>query len=254
MGLFDVLSPFLNAIDIELGFFLPPIARWIFLGALAGGISMVLYWVFSSQSKISKLNAQIVEVRKKINTYQGEFVGIQPLLWQSIGLSLKRVGLSIGPVVLASFPLLFLLVWLSNTYGYETPEPGQIIEVRVDPKSAVTSWVPTDTALFKDNAWMVSWPSVGSEATLVDEAGNHLLTLPLTKPVTIIHEKEWWNALVGNPLGYIPLDSPVDAVSIELLPRTELGIDPEWLGWWETVFFASVIVVSLLIKFACRIQ
>ena len=69
-----------------------------------------------------------------------------------------------------------------------------------------------------------------------------------------IHQRRWWNALIGNPAGYLPSPGDVDAVHLGM-PRPEfLPLGPEWLRGWMAYFFGVVIVLSLLLKFLWRLH
>ena len=37
-----------------------------------------------------------------------------------------------------------------------------------------------------------------------DSDGRSLLTLPTAAPVRTVHQRQWWNSLIGNPGGYLP--------------------------------------------------
>ena len=73
-------------------------------------------------------------------------------------------------------------------------------------------------------------------------------------PVSTVHQKRWWNRLIGNPAGYLPSPGDVDAVVLGL-PREEyLPFGPRWLRSWIALFFAVVIIASLGLKFLWRLQ
>jgi hypothetical protein len=64
----------------------------------------------------------------------------------------------------------------------------------------------------------------------------------------------WWNRLIGNPLGYLPDDGPVERIDIDLPPRHVLSVGPEWVRTWLMPFFGALLVTSLLIKIVFRIR
>jgi hypothetical protein len=80
-----------------------------------------------------------------------------------------------------------------------------------------------------------------------------VLERPLSAPVTVLHKTQWWNVLVANPLGYLPPDSPLDRVEIDLPRRELLPFGPWWLRTWEFVFFTTLVAVSLVIKMLFRL-
>lgn len=125
-----------------------------------------------------------------------------------------------------------------------------MLEVRVTPASVVTRWEPDRATT--GAAGRVAWPR--STLDLVDAEGTRLLALPLEHPVPVVHKRAWWNGLFGNPAGYLPEASRVERVEIGLPRERYLESGPAWLGRWETIYFGAVIVLSLAIKVAFRIQ
>ena len=83
--------------------------------------------------------------------------------------------------------------------------------------------------------------------------GDVVGDIALAAPVPTIHKKQWWNRLIGNPLGYLPADSDIDAIEIALPERDYLGFGPSWLRPWYVLFFTILVVGSLAIKMAFRI-
>ncbi len=254
MGLFDLPSPVLAWADGAAGAVLPPVARLVLWALLGSAVSMALYRLLSSQGKMARLKAEIAGTRGEIAAYDGDLDGMRPLLMRSIGLSLRQVALAVGPAVLASLPLLVLLVWLENAYGFALPQPGETIEVRLSPAAADARWQGSGSEGGPGGADHVVWPDDGSAMVLVDGLGHTLLSLPPPAAVPVIHKRLWWNALIGNPLGYLPEESPVDEIEIELPRQRHLDAGPSWLGRWETVFFTVLVLASVAIKVVFHIH
>jgi hypothetical protein len=76
----------------------------------------------------------------------------------------------------------------------------------------------------------------------------------LLAPVPVIHKWQWWNALIGNPVGYLPNNASVDWIKVALPDKEYLGFGPHWLRGWEMPFFISLIVVSIAVKIWWRID
>lgn len=246
MGLFDLPSFALTWIDEQLLSFLPLVVRLILWGVVAGVASMLLYKVLSPQRALNRCKAKAGALKAELNNYDGELSGVWSIAKPLLGTSLRQVGLAATPAVLASLPLLFLLVWVSNEYGHRYPAPGEPVAAHAS-AGADARWVPPAS---NGTADRVEPPRV-----VVSDSGGHTVAdLELSKPVPVIHKRQWWNALIGNPAGYLPEDASVDRVEITL-PRVEVvAIGPNWLRGWEAVFFVSLVLASLGLKFAARIE
>ena len=95
------------------------------------------------------------------------------------------------PTAVAALPILALLYWLDMTYGYRFPAGGEAAAARADP--------PTAEAELVRGAGEAEW----SLAVAVVDGAR--FELPLPKPVPVIYERQWWNAIIGNPAGYLPM-------------------------------------------------
>jgi hypothetical protein len=254
MGLLDLPQPFLTWCDQVMAVGLPAYLRLILWGALGSVLSMGFYRLVSPQRKLSAVKAEIRSLRNSLLGYDGDFAGLWPLMSRSICASLKQVGLALGPAMLASLPVLFLIVWLSNAYSYGLPVPGETVEIAVTPAGPDLGWKPRQVAQRTGETWRITWPSEAEEISLNDGSDNPLLALPVVAAVPVIHKKAWWNHLIGNPLGYLPSSSQVERVEIALPPRRVFGYGPDWAAGWEAVFFAAIVLFSLAIKFLFRIH
>jgi hypothetical protein len=79
-------------------------------------------------------------------------------------------------------------------------------------------------------------------------------TVPLPVPVPTVHKRQWWNALFGNPAGYLPGNARVERVEIDLPPKQVLAFGPSWLRSWEFVYLTVLLVSSIVIKIAFKIK
>ncbi len=126
MGLFDLPAPLFTTIDGVLGMALPPVARLVFWGILAGWLTMMVYRRLSNQEKIGELKAQQKGQQKKIAEFDGEFEELMPLIRHTLALGFKQLGLALGPALLSTVPVLFLIVWVAGAFGNEAPAAGSI--------------------------------------------------------------------------------------------------------------------------------
>ena len=155
--------------------------------------------------------------------------------------------------------MIFIIAWVANAFDARAPAVGDAIEIE-----AITSdgrqlpplhWQGDgDVREEREGVWSVAWPSDERSLHLLDSDGTVLLTLPTPAPAGAVHQRRWWNVLIGNPAGYLPSPGDVDAVELGL-PRSEfLPFGPEWLRGWMVAFFGIVIVLSLLLKYLWRLH
>lgn len=239
-GLFDLPAPLLQWVDDRLTVFIPApvsIACWSVLGAI---LCLELYRIVSPQQTISRIKQEANAAQRRLSGYDGELEGAWRLIKNMLGLSLKRVGIVLPATLAAAYPVLALLVWLSNSYGHYFPGPDE--EVAIDIATPLQArWV---------NGGDLEPPRIQA----LQPDGEVALEAPVAAAVPVIHKRAWWNWLIANPAGYLPADAPVDEIRIGL-PRRELfSAGPRWLRGWEAVFLPVLLIAALAYKSARRIH
>jgi len=252
-GIFDFPAPFFSLIDGVLAGFLPDTFRLILWGVAAGVASMGLYWLTSPQERLEKAKTDSIVARKALSAYDGDFDGIFPLMLNSLSASFRHLGLALGPALLGSLPVIFLMVWMSNSYGYRLPEPGAEVTITAVGESAPLNW-PVEARPNGEYSRTIAWPAQGQKLEVSDPSGEPLLSLPLAQPVPVKHKRVWWNMLFANPLGSLPEDAAADALRIGLSPKEFLSIGPAWMRGWEAPFILVVLFASVGVKIAFRIR
>lgn len=253
MGLFDLPAPLFSAIDGLLAMAMPPVLRLLIWGVFAGWLSMVIYRLLSNQKIIGELKAQSKAQQKLISEFDGEFTELMPVIRQAFALGFRQLGLALGPALLATVPVLFIIIWVSGEYGYATPAPGNEVFLSAEPATADIQWSsPTDVKESEDG-WLVSWPSKEQSLTMSDEQ-QALLVLPLEHDIPIIHKKRWWNVLMANPLGYLPQDGKTDVIHIKLPEAVIIDSGPGWMRGWMFSFFMSFLLASIGFKLLLRLD
>lgn len=178
---------------------------------------------------------------------------------RNIHLAGRQIWLTLFPALIASLPVLFILVWASTAFDAHWPAPGDQIQVAASARDGSElpplRWQGSAAiAPAGDGAWNVVWPEDAASSTLLDSDGTVLLTLPTPEPVSVVHQRRWWNVLIGNPAGYLPSPGDVDVVDLAL-PRSEyLPFGPDWLRGGIAFFFGVVLIGSLFLKFLWRLQ
>jgi hypothetical protein len=251
-GLFDLPGGALLWLDSRL-LPLPDLARVLIWAAIGSVVSMALYALLSPQSRLQALKSSIRESQAGVEAYAGDFRGALPLLGRQIGLNLRHVGLTLGPAVIGSLPVLFLLPWLVLRFGWVFPETGAPVVVTTRPARADLLWQPAAPAA-PGGGWRIAWPAAEHPATLRDAAGSVLVALPPAQPVPAFTKRRWWRLFFGDEAGYLPEAAPVESVEIGLARRTVVPGVPGWLAGWELPFFGGMFLFSVLIKMRYRIH
>ena len=247
MSLFDIPAPLFTALDSLLDF-LPVYLRLLLWATLTGSVSMVLYWLCSSQDKVEAAKNRAVAARAAMAGYEGtEFGEMWPLAKESLAASGAHFLKVLGPAVLSSLPALSLIVWVSSQFSYVLPDAGQSIRANTMPKQALAGYTAD-----ADGNYTIQWPA--EPVTLKDNNDAALFDLPLSHRVPVVHRKLWWNSLIANPNGYLPEDSAVQEVSFEFQRIEYLEFGPGWMRGWELSYFLWLIIVSIAIKVGFKIH
>jgi hypothetical protein len=235
MGLLDLPAPFFDFVDSSLLGALPPLARLILWAIAGAAASLTLYRLLSPQRRIAAAKAAAMEARRRLNVHDGDLESALPLMRQSMKAALRHVGLVFPGALIASVPVLALLVWLDGAYGYQLPQDRQAPAVSVAPERYTGQWQPDGSIAVRD------------------QSGTEVARLTLAEPITHIEKRHWWNAIVGNPAGYLPEQGPIESVTIALPERQYLSVGPDWLRSWLTVALTVLVIASLLIMRIARI-
>jgi len=251
MGLFDLPAPLYSAIDGLLGF-LPMLPRLLLWSIVTGILSMVLYWLCSAQGKVEAAKLRAIAGRNAMSSYEGtEFDEMWPLAKESLAASGKHFLIVLVPAVLSSLPALTLIVWVSNHFSYTLPAAGTEILVQSTPAMSLTGLAPASE---QANSYTLVWPDSATPLTVFSTTNESLVTLPLAAPVPVVHQRLWWNSLIGNPNGYLPAASSVQEIRFGLPPVEYLAFGPGWARGWELSYFLLLILCSLGIKVAFKIH
>jgi predicted AlkP superfamily phosphohydrolase/phosphomutase len=258
-GVFDLASPVFTRIDGLMAGWLPGAARLALWGLLAAFASMGIYRLTSNQAQLAANRDETAALQRKLTDFDGPLSELWPLLGRNFALAGRRLWLSLAPALIASVPVIFIIAWVSNAFDARWPAAGQAVEIAASPSDGQQlpplRWQGKGEAhAEREGVWRVDWPAAGAPMQLLDSDGTVLLSLPTAAPAGVVHQRRWWNLLVGNPAGYLPAPGAVDTLDLGL-PRAEfLPFGPAWLRGWIAYFFAIVIVFSLLLKFLWRLH
>lgn len=240
MGLLDLPAFLWSWADAQMAAIMPATARIVAWGTIGAIVSLGLYWLLSPQRRMAHIADEERRIKGRLQGDNLDMADGLAAAKELLRLALTRLGLVVLPVLLAAVPLLSLMSWLDTHYAYELPRPGQVANVKVEPEVASGRWIPAETP--------------PARVEVLDGQGLVLQSLPIPVPVPVIEKRTWWNVLIGNPLGYLPDDSPIDRINIELPANEYLSIGPDWARGWVAPFVTAMLVGSLILKFAFRIQ
>ena len=253
MGLLDLPAPILGTIDGILAVVLSPLLRLVIWGVLAGWLTMIVYRFFSDQEKIGTLKNQQKIQQKNIAEFDGEFAELLPLIRHTLALGMKQLGLALGPALIATVPVLFIVIWAAGEFGHVSPAAGSEVFLSVEPPGSDIHWSPVTEVTIREGGWVINWPSQDRTLTMT-EGSQALLVLPMANNIPVIHKKRWWNFLMANPLGYLPKDGETEVVRIGLPEVVVIEFGPSWMRGWMFSFFVSFFLSSFGFKFLLRLN
>ncbi len=258
MGFFDILSPYLTIVDGLLSLYISDWLIMLFWGLLAALVSTVVFKKCSNPETISHLKKQLKAKQQELNDHDGEFSELKTLAAETMKLSLKRMLLTFFPAMLASIPVIFLLTHLSNRYDLKQPRPGDEVPINItwgsDNSTPDVLVIAQEKNVESEVHNHVNWPS-GEEKVQLFDRGHDQTIVELPLPLsTVIHKKLWWNALIGNPAGYLDDASHVNHISFTFEKKQIIGFGPSWMRGWLTVFLFFTVSFSIVFMWIFKVK
>lgn len=258
MGFFDLPAPLFAGIDGVLAMLMPAMLRLVIWGIFAGWLTMIVYRRFSNQEKIGTLKTLQKQRQKDITQFDGEFAELLPIIRHTLALGFRQLGLALGPALLATVPVFFIVIWVAGEYGYVTPAAGSEVFLSIEPAGSEVHWSSTTQVGINAGGWVINWPAQGQSLTMHEgmtgEGQPPLLVLPLERAIPIIHKKRWWNWLMANPLGYLPENGNTDVIQIDLPEAVIIDSGPAWIRGWMFSFFMAFLLSSIGLKLLLRLD
>jgi len=111
-----------------------------------------------------------------------------------------------------------------------------------------------DISIKKEDAHSIIWPEKNQVLNLIDNTTNiEVVRFPL--PISIIiHKKQWWNSLIGNPAGYLPESSNISSIEFNYRQQEIINLGPMWIRGWLFIFFFMTIIFSVIFVFFFKIR
>ena len=139
---------------------------------------------------------------------------------------------------------------LDNSYSYQAPSAGSIIKAQTEP------FVPLQEGngvhRSEGQAYSLTWPESG-QIEIKEVTGDLIISVPSSTQIPLVHKREWWNMLIGNPAGYVPESAPVNSVTFTLPHRELIDFGPRWLRSWLVFYFAVLMASAIAIKVKFKI-
>jgi hypothetical protein len=267
MGILDLPAPVLSWIDGELGLVLGPAFRLVIWAAMAALISMTIYRELTPQRRLAVIEVATLRIKRRLDRHEGELAEAMPIILRMLRLSLLRLRLVLLPALVGALPVICLFLWASSTFNAELPRdpvavvakarPDSFTAVVTPPRAHAVVAGPATSAVTTTTPARPPVAGKGARQPHVvarDPNGQVVVRVALKAPVETIEKRAWWNALIGNPGGYLPANGPIDRIDLNLPRMVYLPFGPDWLRGWEALFFGVMLLSSIGLKLALRIR
>lgn len=252
MGFFDILNPVFTGIETYCLSWIPAWARVALYGLVSGIATMLLYARFSNQDALTEGKRASKEALSKLRELdpEADFNVVLATMRKAMAEPLKQAKTAAIPALWASLPLVFVLVWLDNSYSYQAPSAGSKIQALTEPFVPLQEGNGVHRA--EGQTYSLTWPESG-EIELKELTGDLIISIPASTQVPLIHKREWWNIIIGNPAGYIGESAPIISVAFAIPPRELIDFGPHWLRSWVVFYFAALMATAVAIKVKFKI-
>lgn len=241
-GLLDLAAPALAAVDDFLGQLLPDALRVVLYGLITSYLGMLIYARLSNQPRLRAVQRMTRGVRAQLRNPDIEFAALLSVSKRSIALSLRHLWLVFKPSLPAMLPFLLVFPWLSNEFGPAPPAAGSPVQWCADPASEAARVHIGTLALTDKGCASANWPSATTPIRVDGETVAHA---PWSGSSGVLHSRQWWNRLIGNPAGYLPQSAGNLQIFVSFPARSLLPFGPAWLGHWLLLAFVPGFVAGL---------
>lgn len=237
MGLLNLPGPVFAYLD-QTAAALPAAWRLVLWAMLGAAGSMLLYKWLSPQDEIAAIKKKVVDSRRRLQDHANDdLASVLPLIRGQLAIAFRHLGLVLPATLIATLPVLTLVIWLDNVYARALP--AEAAPVEVVPRRFEGIWQGTADP-----------PQIKVRAP----GGDFVADIPLPVPIPMIEKRRWWNLLIGNPAGYLPARGPLERVTVHLPDRAYLPVGPDWARSWLAVFAPVFFLTSLGFHRIARIQ
>ena len=78
--------------------------------------------------------------------------------------------------------------------------------------------------------------------------------MPADARYAVVAQPSWLDWLVRNPAGNLPADAPVELIEFGLPSQQLQPFGPDWLRGWEAIFFSTLIIASLWLRWRWKMH
>lgn len=246
--------PILNLIDGWLPGWIPGLVRICLWGAASGAGMLAIYSALSDQTAIGQLKRETRKLRRRMLDPKLEKSELLGLAGRNITVSLHLLVKTGVPAFLSALPVVVVVCWLSAYQSHRVNPDNSPVEVEILPTAQGVTLSPNKVFVREaQNIGLIT----GEESFQVRFIHNGRLAYsgtPGRRPTNRVHKKLWWNALIGNEVGYIDSGSALEEIRFHFPRKIFLDGMPMWMSTWELPFFLCLGVVALGIKIVFGIK
>ncbi len=252
----NIVFPVINKIDYWISFLLTSPLQNLFWGLFAGALAFIVYLTLSNQSMISNIKDEMKLVRKQMFDPSLEKKSEYNILAKrNLTLSFKLLGKIFLPAILSIIPIVIIAIWYDMHHSYYIPFAEEPVVINTQPKGLdfvidhldLTSEDLTSTSLLH--------PQSKSDSILIFSNGNLIYSdQPFSVPVPIITKKNWWNFILGSPIGYIIDDSPVETLVFKYPEKIQFNKLPKIIDGWELFFFFGIFISAITLRIVFKVK
>ncbi len=254
-GLINVVFPVFRSIDgvleslgLAAGI---RIAAW---GILAGIAAMFIYRMASNQERIRDIKKDVADLRRQLaGAGDDDLSEVLRLSRANLKTSLSLLGAVVLPSLVSTVPVLLLVFWVHQDFGYDAMATGEPLIVRVVPADVDVAFsLPNRVQALTDGEFELQVENHGQY--LLAGNASERYAVPTVPAAPVLEKRAWWNMLLGNPAGYIESESTLQRIEFDHPRRTIISGLPGWMSTWEFPFFTALLIASLSLKFGLRIE
>jgi hypothetical protein len=215
---------------------------------------LAIYSALSDQTAIGQLKRETRELRCRMLDPKLEKSELFGLGGRNVTVAFRLLVKTGIPTLLSALPVVVVVCWLSAYQSHRVNPDSGPVEVEILPTAQGVILLPNKA--FVHEAKHVGLIT-GEECSRVGFIYDGRLAYggtPGCPPTNRVHKKLWWNALIGNEVGYIDSGSALEEIRFHFPRKVFLDGMPMWMSTWEFPFFLCLGVVALGIKIVFGIK